>query len=163
MFEIWDKAKISNLTTQEKDQWYDVLNYELEQDRGISLNDPDLSHKQQIIKDDYFNYIESCPNNDSFYKYYIYKDNNKIISVCRINIYNDEYILEGLQTHRDYYRKNYASKLILGMMESLKKDGIKVLYSEARVWNTTSNALQTKLGFIKYGQNGINNLYKINL
>lgn len=163
MFKIWDKEKISKLTLKEKEQWFEVLNYKLEQDREISLSDPDILHKQQIIKDDYFNYIESCPYSDSFYKYYIYKDNDKIISVCRINIYDDKYVLEGLQTHKDYYKKNYASKLILAMIEALKKDGIHTLYSEARVWNIASNQLQIKLGFIKYDQEGNNNLYRINL
>ncbi len=163
MFKIWDKEKISKLTLKEKEQWFEVLNYKLEQDRGILLSDPDILYKQQIIKDNYFDYIESCPYSASFYKYYIYKDNDKIISVCRINIYDDKYVLEGLQTHKDYYRKNYASKLISFMMKALKKDGIHTLYSEARVWNIASNQLQIKLGFIKYDQEGNNNLYKINL
>ena len=140
-----------------------MLKYKLEEDRDISLSDPELAQKQAIIKGDYFKYIESCPQDNNFYKYYIYKQNNKIVSLCRINIYGDKYLLEGLQTHKDYYRKGYASKLINSMISELKKDGIGVLYSEARIWNDASNHLQTKLGFIRYGQEKNNFLYKFNL
>lgn len=161
MFNIWDKNKISNLTLEEKEQWFDVLNYKLEADRDISLDDPDLLHKQQEIKKDYLKYIESCSESEDFYKYYVWTENNKIISVCRINIYNQKYLLEGLQTHKDYYKQGYASKLLDLVLFDLYKNNIETLYSEARVWNDASNSLQTKLGFIKYGQDGNNYLYKI--
>ena len=163
MFEVWNRENIAKLTEDEKEQWFDVLNYQLEEDREISLEDPKIIEKQREIKDDYIKYLESCPNHKEFYKYYIYKDLNKIISVCRINIYEGKYILEGLQTHRDYYRLGYASKLIEHMIGELKKDGIKMLYSEARVWNDASNALQSKIGFIKYDEVDNNYLYSLKL
>ncbi len=163
MFQVWSKAKIAKLSMKEKEQWFDVLNDKLEEDREISLNDPMLFQKQKEIKDDYMKYLESCPNCKEFYKYYIYEDQDKIISVCRINIYEGKHLLEGLQTHRDYYRMGYASKLIQGMIDDLQKDGIKTLYSEARVWNDSSNNLQTKLGFIRYGEDNNNYLYKLDL
>lgn len=163
MFQVWNKDKIAKLSIEEKEQWFDVLNDRLEEDRGISLNDPELTLKQKEIKSDYINYLESCPNHKDFYKYYIYKYLNKIISVCRVNVYEDKYLLEGLQTHRDYFRMGYASKLIHGIIDDLKKDGIKTLYSEARVWNDPSNNLQTKLGFIRYGEENKNYLYKFDL
>jgi 2-polyprenyl-3-methyl-5-hydroxy-6-metoxy-1,4-benzoquinol methylase len=108
-------------------------------------------------------YIESCASADNIHKYYIESQDNIIISVCRINIYNNRYLLEGLQTHRDYYRKGFATKLIDNMIFDLKKDGIITLYSEARTWNDASNQLQQKLGFIKYGQDELNNLYKLDI
>jgi len=40
MFEVWDKHRIQHLTFFEKEQWFEVLNYKLEEDRDISLNDP---------------------------------------------------------------------------------------------------------------------------
>lgn len=163
MFEVWSKDKIVKLSINEKEQWFDVLNDKLEEDREISLNDPELFQKQKEIKNDYMLYLESCPYRKDFYRYYIYKDQNKIISVCRININEGKYILEGLQTHRDYYRMGYASKLIQSMIGDLKKEGIKMLYSEARIWNDASNALQIKTGFIKYDEVGDNYLYALML
>jgi RimJ/RimL family protein N-acetyltransferase len=163
MFEVWDKNRIQHLTLFEKEQWFEVLNYKLEEDRDISLNDPELSKKQQEIKEDYLNYIESCYLSKNFYKYYVWIEHSKIISVCRINIYDEKYILEGLQTHKDYYRKGYASKLLDLVLFDLYKHNIDTLYSDARVWNDASNRLQTKLGFIKYGQDEYNYLYKIRL
>jgi RimJ/RimL family protein N-acetyltransferase len=163
MFDVWNKDKIKVLSIEEKEQWFDVLNYKLEEDREISFDDPKLSQKQKEIKTDYMKYLESCPNRKEFYKYYIYRDQNKIISVCRINVYEGKHILEGLETHRDYYRMGYGSKLIQEMINDLKKDGIKTLYSEARVWNDASNNLQSKLGFIRYGEENNNYLYKLDL
>lgn len=163
MFEVWSKEKIAKLSIKEKEQWFDVLNDKLEEDRKISLADPELLHKQKEIKNDYMKYLERCPNHRDFYKYYIYKNQNKIISVCRINIYQGKYIIEGLQTHRDYYRMGFATKLIQGMIGDLKKEGIKTLYSEVRIWNNHSNALQIKLGFTRYDQVGNDYLYSIKL
>lgn len=161
MFEIWGKEKIANLSEFDKQQWFDVLNHKLEEDRDISLDDPELPKKQQEIKDDYFKYIEKCPYQKDFYKYYIWKENDKIISVCRVNIYDNRYTLEGLQTHKDYYKQGYATKLLDLVLFNLFIEYIDTLYSEARIWNDASNRLQTKLGFIKYDQDEYNYLYKI--
>lgn len=163
MVEIWNKKRIENLSLTEKDQWFDVLNCKLEEDRNISLNDPKLQEKQHEIKNDYFQYIESCPYSNTFYKYYVLKVDNRIISVCRINVYDNKFLLEGLQTHKDYYMQGYAMKLLDNMIFDLKKDGIKTLFSEARTWNNASNNLQIKLGFTKYGQDDYNYLYKLNV
>jgi RimJ/RimL family protein N-acetyltransferase len=163
MFEVWDKKKITRLSDTEKQQWFDVLNHKLEEDRDVSLDDPHLIKKQQEIKNDYIKYLESCSTSEDFYKYYIYKNQEKIISVCRVNIREGKYILEGLQTQKSYYRMGFATKLIQGMIGDLKKEGIKTLYSEARIWNDASNALQIKLGFTRYDQVGNDYLYSIKL
>ena len=163
MFEIWDKSKISMLTNQDIEDWFDVLNYKLEEDRNISLDDPDFSLKQAQIKVDYFNYLKGCPRDSNFYKYYIIRAHNKIVSLCRINIIDNKYTLEGLQTHKDYYKKGYAIKLIDHMFLSLVLEGVKDVYSEARVWNNASNNLHTKIGFKLYANEGNNRLYKINI
>lgn len=84
MSEVWDKEKIAKLSEIDKDQWFDVLNHGLEEDIDISLDDPQIKQKQQEIKTDYMKYLESCPDSADFYKYYVYKDHDKIISVCRI-------------------------------------------------------------------------------
>lgn len=72
-------------------------------------------------------------------------------------------VLEGLQTHRDYYNQSYATKLIKFMIRDLSKDGVEVIYSEVRIWNKASNKLHQKLGFTKYAEAGYNNLYKLNI
>lgn len=163
MLEIWNKDKISRLTLKEKTQWFNCLNYKLEEDRDISLSDPFIKDKQLEIKNDYFKYLESCATADNFHKYYIEKQKGKIISVLRINIYDNKYILEGLQTNKDYLRKGFAGKLIDGMIHDLKKDGINILYSEARIWNDPSVNLQEKMGFQRYGKNQLNYQLKLDV
>lgn len=71
--------------------------------------------------------------------------------------------LEGLQTHKNYLRKEFAAKLISSMVNKLKKDGIKTIYSKARTWNYASNQLQQKLGFIQYSQDQVDFLYKLDV
>lgn len=161
MFEIWDKNQIRNLTEDAKQQWFDVLNFELEADRQISLSDPQLIEKQAAIQNDYLRYLESCPNLEGFHKYYIYRVDNKIVCVGRIQVNHDQYYLEGLQTHRDYYQRGYAKILIQAMITDLEKDHIRSIHSEVRVWNTPSNALHQKLGFVLYDQVQNNNLYRL--
>ncbi len=163
MIEVWTKSRIQRLTKLEKEQWFDVLNNKLEEDRGISLLDPNLKEKQALIKIEYIKYLESCSNLNDFYKYYILKSSDKIVSVCRINVRNNQYILEGIETHKDYYRMGYASKLLGFVIKDLNKESIDLLYSEARTWNTASSNLHIKLGFVKYGADGYNNLYVLDI
>lgn len=163
MIIIWNKEKISKLTSDEKRQWFEVLNYRLEEDRNISPSDPLVGEKQKEIRDDYFRYLDSCATDKNFYKYYVLMLRNKIISVCRINVYENKYLLEGLQTHKDYFRKGYASKLIVALIQDIYKDGIETLFSEARTWNVASNQLQQKIGFIQYGQDELNYLYRLDV
>jgi|LSQX01.1.fsa_nt_gb RimJ/RimL family protein N-acetyltransferase len=163
MIEIWTKSRIQCLTKLEKEQWFDVLNNKLEEDRGISLLDPNLKEKQAMIKKEYIKYLESCSSLSDFYKYYIFKSSDKIVSVCRINVRNNQYILEGLETHKDYYRMGHASKLLDFVIKDLKNESIDLLYSEARTWNLASNNLQIKLGFVKYAEDDYNNLYVLDI
>jgi len=163
MIIIWNKEKISKLTSDEKNQWFEVLNHKLEEDRNISPSDSLFDVKQKAIKDDYFSYLDSCATDHTFHKYYLLKLRNTIVSVCRINVYENKYLLEGLQTHQDHYRKGYASKLIVALIKDLNTDGIETLFSEARTWNVASNQLQQKIGFVLYGQDELNYLYKLNV
>lgn len=163
MFEVWDHQKISELTNMEIDQWFDVLNYRLEEDRHLSPQDPSFTEKQTQIRLDYVDYIRSCATSKDIHKYYIFKRDDMIVSVCRVNIRDNHYVLEGLQTHHRYYRQGLAESLLLSMFEDLRRDGIQTLFSEARVWNEASNQLQRKVGFIQYGIEEPNYLYRIDL
>ncbi len=162
-FEIWDKNSIKHLLDRDKEQWFDIYNLGLEEDRGFSLADPNIKNIQKRIKADYMSYIDSCAVNDEFYKYYVVRDNGLIVSQCRINISEDKMILEGLQTHHNFYHKGYAVFLIKNMIKSLKEDGIDMLYSEARIWNDASNHLQRKIGFKRYNQDDLNYYYKLDI
>lgn len=163
MIEIWNKDKIGRLTDHEKDGWFDCLNDGLERDSGLSSSDPMIEERRKEIKARYIAYIEGCAKDCRVYKYYVKKDNDVIVSVCRINIDDDGYVLEGLQTHRDYYRMGFATRLIDAMIDDLRKDGIKTVYSKVRTWNEASNRLFINMGFVRYGQEGHDNLYRLDL
>ncbi|QLY39989.1 GNAT family N-acetyltransferase [Hujiaoplasma nucleasis] len=148
MFEIWNKQRISNLSQTEIEQWFDVLNQGLEEDRGYDLSEPNIEDIRAGIKTDYIDYLKSCEKNQNFYAYYILRDDDgKIVSVCRIVIVDNQYYLEGLETHRDYYYKGYASKLFNKVMYELKRDNIKTIYSIVRNHNHKSINFHYKNGF----------------
>ena len=81
----------------------------------------------------------------------------------RINVRNNQYILEGIETHKNYYRMSHASKLLDFVIKDLNNESIDLLYSEARTWNLASNNLQIKLGFVKYAEDDYNNLYVLDI
>lgn len=163
MIEIWNKDKIRKLTDHEKDGWFDCLNDGLEQDSGLSSSDPMIEERRNKIKARYTAYIEECAKDCRFHKYYVKKDDHVIVSVCRINMDGDGYVLEGLQTHRDFYRMGFATRLIDGMIDDLRKDGVKTVYSKVRTWNEASNRLFLNMGFATCGQEGHDNLYRLDL
>lgn len=147
-YEVWKKDDLRCLSEKDKDMWFDVLNHGLEEDRGYRLDDPDLIHKQKEIKASYIAYLESCITDDLFLSYYVLRNSHrKIISLCRVIKRNGSYTLEGLETHRDDYRKGYASKLIDLMIGSLYGQGIEELYANVSKDNLPSLNLHKKLGF----------------
>lgn len=148
MFETWNKQRISNLSQTDIEQWFDVLNQGLEEDRGYDLSEPNIEDIRVGIKKDYIDYLKNCENNQNFYAYYIVRDDDgKIVSVCRIVIVDNQYYLEGLETHRDYYYKGYASRLFNKVMYELKRDNIKTIYSIVRNHNHKSLNFHYKYGF----------------
>lgn len=148
MFETWNKQKISNLSQTDIEQWFDVLNQGLEEDRGYDLSEPNIEDIRAGIKKDYIDYLKNCENNQYFYAYYILRDDDgRIVSVCRIVIVDNQYYLEGLETHRDYYYKGYASKLFNKVLYELKRDNIKTIYSIVRNHNHKSLNFHYKNGF----------------
>ncbi len=147
MFETWNKSKINNLFQKDIEQWFDVLNHGLEKDRGFDLSDPNIESIRAVIKKDYIDYLKSCGNNQNTYAYFILRDDGTIVSVCRIVIVDGKYYLEGLETHRNYYQKGYASKLLNKVLYELKRDNIKTIYSIVRNHNNKSLNFHYKNGF----------------
>lgn len=164
MIETWNKQKISILSQIDIEQWFDVLNHGLEEDRGYQFSDPNIEDYKISIKNNYIDYLKSCINNQNFYAYYILRDDDGIIvSVCRIVIINNLYYLEGLETHRDYYRRGYASKLFKKVLYELKRDNIDYIYSIARNHNHKSLNFHYKIGFNEEDKDDVNTKFVLNI
>ncbi len=164
MFEIWKKPKINNLSQIDIEQWFDVLNHGLEEDRGYDLSDPNIKSIRAGIKKAYIDYLKSCGNNQSFYAYYILRDDDgTIVSVCRIVLIEDLYYLEGLETHRDYYHKGYASRLLNIVFYELKRDNIETIYSIVRNHNLKSLNFHYKIGFSEEDKDDVNTKFVLHV
>lgn len=163
MFETWNKFKINNLSQKDIEQWFDVLNHGLEEDRGYDLLDPNIESIRAGIKKDYINYLKNCGNNQNFYAYYILRDDGTIVSVCRIVIIDGKYYLEGLETHRDYYRKGFASKLLNKVFFMLKRDNIETIYSIVRNHNYKSLKFHYKNGFSVENKDDVDTKFVLNV
>lgn len=64
-----------------------------------------------------------------------------------------QYYLEGLETHRDYYRKGYASALVNEVILYLKEIDISTLRSYVSTNNLRSIQFHKSLGFAIYDEN----------
>jgi len=94
MLEIWKGKQILQLKDNDIEQWFDVLNYGLVEDRGFSLNDANIEEIKSNIRKEYIEYLMSCSINKNFQAYYILRDeHNTIVAVCRIVIDEGEYYL----------------------------------------------------------------------
>jgi 2-polyprenyl-3-methyl-5-hydroxy-6-metoxy-1,4-benzoquinol methylase len=163
MFETWNKHKISNLSQIDIEQWFDVLNHGLEEDRGYDLSDPSIESIREGIKKDYIDYLRSCGNNQNIYAYYILRDDGTIVSVCRIVISDSKYYLEGLETHRNFYRKGYASKLLTKVLYELKRDKIDTIYSTVRNHNHNSLNFHYTNGFSVEDKDDVDTKFVLNV
>ena len=164
MLEVWDKQKLAKLNQIDIDDWFDVLNNGLIEDRGFSFDNPDINVIKTIIKSDYQSYLVNLVNDTNFHSYYIYRNNyDKIISVCRIVMVNSNYYLEGLETHRDFQKNGFATKLVNGMIQLLVRDDITVLYSKVRHHNEPSNQFHTNFGFDGINSDEDNIIYKLDI
>jgi 2-polyprenyl-3-methyl-5-hydroxy-6-metoxy-1,4-benzoquinol methylase len=163
MFETWNKTKINNLSQIDIEQWFDVLNHGLEEDRGYDLSDPNIESIRVGIKKDYIDYLRSCGNNQNIYAYYILRDDGTIVSVCRIVIVDGNYYLEGLETHRNYYQKGFASKLLTKVLYELKRDKIDTIYSIVRNHNHKSLNFHYKNGFSVEDKDDVDTKFVLNV
>lgn len=164
MLEIWKGNQILHLKDNDIEQWFDVLNYGLVEDRGFSFNDSNIEEIKSNIRKNYIEYLMSCSMDKNFQGYYVLRDEqNTIVAVCRIVFDNGEYYLEGLETHRDHYRKGYATKLLFKVLQELKKNKIKKLYSIVRNHNTKSLNFHKKHGFIIITDDNINTKFSLSI
>ncbi len=153
-FVIWGKEKISQLSDLEKEQWFDVLNNGLEEDRDISLDNPKISKLQENIETDYLKYLHECTRTAYYFSYFVlYNEEGVMVSVCRVFEKDHQFYLEGLETHRDYYRKGYASALVNEVILYLKEIDISTLRSSVSTSNLRSIQFHKSLGFAIYDEN----------
>jgi len=164
MLEIWKGKQILQLKDNDIEQWFDVLNYGLVEDRGFSLNDANIEEIKSNIREDYIEYLMSCSMDKNLQAYYVLRDEyNTIVAVCRIVFDEGEYYLEGLETHRDFYRKGFATKLLFLVLQELKRNNILKIYSIVRNHNTKSMNFHKKHGFTIVMQDNINTKFFLNV
>lgn len=148
---FWDKDKLKQLTEAEKELWFDVLNHELELDRGINLSKLTTSEKQQIqdeIKSEYFQYLDQLSEDKNFLFYTLLMDDfGKIVSMCRL-IKRDQLIyVGGLETHRDFRNLGYGRIVLSETAKSAFENGYSVIHSVIRSWNEASIKAHKSIGF----------------
>jgi 2-polyprenyl-3-methyl-5-hydroxy-6-metoxy-1,4-benzoquinol methylase len=164
MLEIWKGKQILQLKDNDIEQWFDVLNYGLVEDRGFNLSDANIEKIKSNIRKDYIEYLMSCSMNKNFQAYYILRDgHNTIVAVCRIVFDEGEYYLEGLETHRDYYRKGYATQLLFEVLHELKRNNILKIYSIVRNHNIKSLNFHKKHGFMIVMEDNTSTKFSLNV
>ncbi len=148
--EYWDKEKIKNLTENEKEDWFDVYNHNLEMDRGYNINKmipEEVSNLRQTIKKDYLDYLESLVNDKSFINYTILYNSGKIVSQCRMIVRDNQIYIAGLETHRDYRQLGFGKKVLLEAITYMFEHGFNSIHSVIRKWNESSLKTHKSVGF----------------
>jgi len=156
----WNKTDIENITPELFDNWYDVYNYGLIEDRGYTPNS--LSKEAQVkiseaIKQDYYNYLDNLDDNFKFYK--IIVENGKFVAMGRIVTKKNKYYIEGLETHRDFRQRGYGKVVLKSLITSLFDLGINKVYSTIRKTNIPSIKTHESVGFIRDEESEINYTY----
>ena len=164
MLEIWKGKQIFQLKDKDIEQWFDVLNNGLVEDRGFNINDSNIEEIKSNIRKDYIEYLMSCSMDENLQAYYIFRDeHNVIVAVCRIVFDEGEYYLEGLETHRNYYRKGFATQLLFEVLHELKRNNILKIYSIVRNHNTKSLNFHKKHGFTIVMEDNTNTKFSLNV
>lgn len=123
---------------------------------------PDTADKRQAIEKverDFLNYIEteffSSPGN----AYWILEENAVWVSALRLyTIDAGFYYMEALETHPDFRLRGYASKLLAGVIEELKKQGPFRLCDCVSKKNIASLKTHEKCGFLIVSDQGMDYL-----
>lgn len=76
----------------------------------------------------------------------VWEEKGNYVAALRLQKWQDGYLLEGLQTHRDHRRKGYARMLITAAMDALDLERV---YVHIQRDNAPSVALHRSCGFRK--------------
>jgi len=66
---IWKRKDIEHLTITQKEEWFDVYNNGLLEDRNFLPNEMtsnEIKEANRVIREDYFSYLESLKENHNF-------------------------------------------------------------------------------------------------
>jgi len=75
----------------------------------------------------------------------------KLLGYAGVWIILDEGHISNVAVHPDYRRKGIAEKLVMELVEALKKRDSRCLTLEVRASNEPARALYEKLGFVQVG------------
>lgn len=76
----------------------------------------------------------------------VWEEKNRYVAALRLQKWQDGYLLEGLQTHRDHRGRGYATKLVSAALEALTMEKV---YSHISCDNASSIAVHIACGFRK--------------
>ena len=76
----------------------------------------------------------------------VWEEKGCYMAALRLQRWQDGYLLEGLQTHRDHRGRGYAPKLVCAALEALKMEKV---YSHISRDNAPSISVHTACGFRK--------------
>lgn len=156
---IWSKDKIATLNDLDKDQWFDVYNNGLLEDRDYDidkLSKIEISRISKNIKNDYLNYLNNQVKNKDFMFYSVIKNEDVLVAVCRLVKSQNEYYIEGLETHRDFRKQGFGLTVLKEVLKHSKTLEINIIYSTIRLRNKASINTHIKCGFVVYSRDSIN-------
>ncbi|MCI8402298.1 MAG: GNAT family N-acetyltransferase [Lachnospiraceae bacterium] len=112
---------------------------------------PELTDKalaMQKVETDFLRYIETEFLGKGNGEYWILEEDGVWISALRLYLVREGlYYLEALETHPDFRRQGYGTRLLAGVVEELKREGTFRLCDCVSKKNTASIRTHKKCGF----------------
>lgn len=141
-FIVWNKEDIKNITDEQREMWFDIYNNDLFEDRGYDITSMEIEEIEELytqFKRDYFEYLDSLALSEHFHFYIILVDEySKFCSQARLITKKNRFVIEGLETHRDCYKRGYAKKIISALENEAVSRGVKTIYANSYHLNIPS-------------------------
>ena len=115
---------------------------------------PDLDASQQMIRaeQEFYQYLREIFFPTDQARYYVWEEEGRYLSALRLEPYRDGMLLEALETHPQYRRKGYASRLIRAVQEVCP--GMKI-YSHVGKRNAPSLKTHESCGFRRISEQAV--------
>lgn len=88
--------------------------------------------------------------------YAVWIEGKTYVSALRLEPYRDGLLLEALETHPSYRNRGYAKRLISCVLDYLRSNGCKCVYSHISKLNTPSLRTHSACGFKKIADHAVN-------
>ena len=111
------------------------------------FSNEDLNLGILYVEQDFYQYLKNVFFAADGARYCVWEEKGRYLSALRLEPYKDGLLLEALETHPQYRRKEYAKQLIRSVLQLLEGTGVHAIYAHVHKKNTASLQTHMSCGF----------------